>query len=163
MRVAILVLGILIGALTVVAGSIEVNAAATPGGVGRTGVLPGHEPAANHHRVAVAAAPADTAFTPAPIPTLVVASEDAPRLASLDASQFVYEYVQGPPKSAPVLLSGVTAADGRLFPLREVRVVRNPRTRTAGDFVLMGCVALMLVAYQLRRKHRFLRPHAFGL
>jgi hypothetical protein len=37
-----------------------------------------------------------------------------------------------------------------------------PRTRTLEDHLLTGFVALMLIAYQLRRKHRFLRPHQFS-
>ena len=37
-----------------------------------------------------------------------------------------------------------------------------PKTRTLEDHVLTGFVALMLVAYQLRRKHKFLRPHRFS-
>ena len=157
MRVAILVLGMLIGVLTVAAGSIEVNAAAVPAEKIRLAALPSsRDPAANHHTIG---SPSESDDQPA----LLVSSEDAPQLASLDPSQFVYEYVQGPPKSASVLLSGVPAADGRMFPVREVRLVPHHRPRTAGDFVLMGCVALMLVAYQLRRKHRFLRPHPFGL
>jgi hypothetical protein len=146
----------LIGVLTVVAGSIEVNAAAVPAEIRMAALPSGRDAAANHHANGV---PSQYDAPPA----LLVSSEDAPQLASLDPSQFVYEYVQGPPKSASVLLSGVSGADGRLFPLREVRLVPHHRPRTAGDFVLMGCVALMLVAYQLRRKHRFLRPHPFGL
>jgi hypothetical protein len=38
-----------------------------------------------------------------------------------------------------------------------------PATRTLEDHLLTGFVALMLVAYQLRRKHKFLRPHQFGI
>lgn len=37
-----------------------------------------------------------------------------------------------------------------------------PATRTLEDHLLVGFVALMLIAYQLRRKHRFLRPHQFS-
>ena len=37
-----------------------------------------------------------------------------------------------------------------------------PVERTLEDHVLTGFVALMLIAYQLRRKHRFLRPHRFS-
>lgn len=37
-----------------------------------------------------------------------------------------------------------------------------PETRTLEDHLLTGVVALMLVAYQLRRKHKFLRPHRFS-
>lgn len=37
-----------------------------------------------------------------------------------------------------------------------------PAIRTLEDHLLTGFVALMLIAYQLRRKHRFLRPHQFS-
>lgn len=37
-----------------------------------------------------------------------------------------------------------------------------PKTRTLEDHLLTAFVALMLIAYQLRRKHRFLRPHQFS-
>jgi hypothetical protein len=37
-----------------------------------------------------------------------------------------------------------------------------PALRTVEDHLLTGFVALMLIAYQLRRKHRFLRPHQFS-
>jgi hypothetical protein len=37
-----------------------------------------------------------------------------------------------------------------------------PAKRTAEDHLLTGFVAVMLIAYQLRRKHRFLRPHQFS-
>jgi hypothetical protein len=37
-----------------------------------------------------------------------------------------------------------------------------PATRTLEDHLLTAFVALMLIAYQLRRKHRFLRPHQFS-
>lgn len=37
-----------------------------------------------------------------------------------------------------------------------------PAERTLEDHVLTGFIALMLIAYQLRRKHRFLRPHRFS-
>lgn len=158
MRVAILVLGMLIGVLTLAAGSIKVSAAGATSGSAQAAPHAGRDLAANHHRAEVS-----RVLAVDDEPELIVAGEDAPRLASLDPSQIVYEYVQGPPKLAPGLLSGVAAADGRLLPIREVRVVPRQRPRTAGDFVLMGIAALMLVAYQLRRKHRFLRPHPFGL
>jgi hypothetical protein len=41
-------------------------------------------------------------------------------------------------------------------------VIPLPATRTLEDHLLTGFVALMLIAYQLRRKHRFLRPHQFS-
>ena len=37
-----------------------------------------------------------------------------------------------------------------------------PATRSLEDHLLTGFIALMLIAYQLRRKHRFLRPHQFS-
>jgi hypothetical protein len=37
-----------------------------------------------------------------------------------------------------------------------------PAVRTLEDHLLTGFVAVMLIAYQLRRKHRFLRPHQFS-
>jgi hypothetical protein len=37
-----------------------------------------------------------------------------------------------------------------------------PAARTLEDHLLTGFVAVMLIAYQLRRKHRFLRPHQFN-
>ncbi|HEY4366358.1 MAG TPA: hypothetical protein VGN07_03930 [Steroidobacteraceae bacterium] len=164
MRVAILVLGILIGVLTIAASSIDVNAAVPAGGA-RAAAAAADDAAANHHRIAGSQGTvAHAAAQPSGAVPVIVTSDDAAlRLASLDPSQFVYEYVQDPPTSAPVLLSGIAAADGRVFPVRELRVMQHQRPRTAGDFILMGCAALMLVAYQLRRKHRFLRPHPFGL
>lgn len=38
-----------------------------------------------------------------------------------------------------------------------------PAVRTLEDHLLTGFVAVMLIAYQLRRKHRFLRPHQFSI
>jgi hypothetical protein len=35
------------------------------------------------------------------------------------------------------------------------------QTEQPPSFWLMGCVILFLIAYQLRRKHRLLRPHRF--
>lgn len=43
------------------------------------------------------------------------------------------------------------------------RHASNPRMRSAGDFWLMVLVGLMLIAYQLCRKHRFLRPQPFTI
>ncbi|HWK75566.1 MAG TPA: hypothetical protein VNQ81_14910 [Povalibacter sp.] len=42
------------------------------------------------------------------------------------------------------------------------RLSSQPRSHDASDYWLMGLVAVMLVAYQLRRKHRFLRPQPFN-
>lgn len=65
-------------------------------------------------------------------------------------------------------LGGLTAAGamaGRgaplVQPLAGVRAYRQP-ARSWTDHLLTGVVALMLIAYQLRRKHRVLRPHPFS-
>ena len=82
------------------------------------------------------------------------------RLASLDPSLIVYEQSQAQPLAQAGLLD---LSNGRLFPRSEQRVPRQQQqARSAGDFLLMGFVALMLIAYQLRKKHRVLRPHPFS-
>lgn len=43
------------------------------------------------------------------------------------------------------------------------RQIAAARMRSAGDVWLMALVGVMLVAYQLCRKHRFLRPQPFAL
>lgn len=80
------------------------------------------------------------------------------RLASLDPSQIVYEQSQAQPLAQAGLLD---LSNGRLFPRQEPRP-RPQHGRSAGDFLLMGFAALMLIAYQLRKKHRILRPHPFS-
>lgn len=101
-------------------------------------------------------------------PTAMTASEDFRlhagaadydrRLASLDPSQIVYDQAQPSLTQAGLLDLG----NGRLFPRQEPRVTVRQHLRTAEDFMLMGFAALMLIAYQLRKKHRFLRPHPFS-
>jgi hypothetical protein len=51
---------------------------------------------------------------------------------------------------------GNLAAPGQALQARQPPVVRS-----ATDHLLASVVALMLIAYQLRRKHRVLRPHPF--
>lgn len=81
------------------------------------------------------------------------------RLASLDPSHIVYEQSQ---LSQPLAQAGLLDLNnGRLFPRQEPRP-RQQHARSAGDFLLMGFAALMLIAYQLRKKHRVLRPHPFS-
>ena len=46
-------------------------------------------------------------------------------------------------------------------PLTSLRPAGQP-ARSMSDHLLTGLVAVMLIAYQLRRKHRVLRPHPFG-
>jgi hypothetical protein len=83
------------------------------------------------------------------------------RLASLDPSQIVYEQSQSQPLAQAGLLD---LSNARLFPRPEQRVQprQQQHARSAGDFLLMGFAALMLIAYQLRKKHRILRPHPFS-
>jgi hypothetical protein len=45
--------------------------------------------------------------------------------------------------------------------LHTIRGARPP-SRSMTDHLLAGVVGLMLIAYQLRRKHRVLRPHPFS-
>jgi hypothetical protein len=45
--------------------------------------------------------------------------------------------------------------------LRTMQAARPP-SRSMTDHLLAGVVGLMLIAYQLRRKHRVLRPHPFS-
>jgi hypothetical protein len=47
-----------------------------------------------------------------------------------------------------------------LSPSGSLRASRQPN-RSLTDHLLTGVVALMLIGYQLRRKHRVLRPHPF--
>ena len=49
-----------------------------------------------------------------------------------------------------------------IAPTQRLAASPQPRSRDASDYWLMGLVAMMLVAYQLRRKHRFLRPQPFN-
>lgn len=49
-----------------------------------------------------------------------------------------------------------------ISPAQRVTAGSPPRARATSDYWLMGLVAVMLVAYQLRRKHRFLRPQPFS-
>lgn len=83
------------------------------------------------------------------------------RLASLDPSHIVYEQSQSQPPLAQAGL--LDLSNGRLFPRQEQREpARRPLARSAEDFMLMGFAALMLVVYQLRKKHRVLRPQPFS-
>lgn len=83
------------------------------------------------------------------------------RLASLDPSQIVYG--QSQLQAAATQANLLDLSNGRLLPRQEQRQPpRQQHARSAGDFLLMGFAALMLIAYQLRRKHRFLRPHPFS-
>lgn len=59
--------------------------------------------------------------------------------------------------------SGVPTRDAALItPAQRVMTGAPQRARATSDYWLMGLVAVMLVAYQLRRKHRFLRPQPFS-
>lgn len=87
---------------------------------------------------------------------------DDRRLASLDPSQIVYSQsaslVQQPLAQSALLDLG----NGRFFARQELNLQARQQGRTLGDFALMGFVALMLIVYQLRKKHRFLRPQPFS-
>lgn len=73
------------------------------------------------------------------------------------ASSFAARRIAGAPDE------GFTADDQ----LRNIVLLRQridaARMRSAGDVWLLTLVGVMLVAYQLCRKHRFLRPQPFAL
>lgn len=102
-------------------------------------------------------------------PRGVNASEDR-RLASLDPSQIVYSqtqgyvsnYSQGLVQAPLAQASLLDLSNSRLFPRQDLRPAALHHARTFEDFLLMGFVAVMLIVYQLRKKHRFLRPHPFS-
>jgi hypothetical protein len=59
--------------------------------------------------------------------------------------------------------SGIPTREATLItPAQRVVAGAPQRARATSDYWLMGLVAVMLVAYQLRRKHRFLRPQPFS-
>ena len=65
--------------------------------------------------------------------------------------------------AASFAASGLPAQQATLIaPTQRLVLNSQPRSRDASDYWLMGLVAAMLVAYQLRRKHRFLRPQPFN-
>lgn len=89
------------------------------------------------------------------------------RLASLDPSQIVYSqfpsYSQGLTQTPGTQAALVDLSNSsRLFPRQNLQPAKLHHARTLEDFLLMGFVALTLIAYQLRKKHRFLRPHPFS-
>ena len=72
------------------------------------------------------------------------------------------------PTATPAVLPSLSAAGamaGRgaamIQPHAGIRTYQQP-SRSLSDHLLTGVVALMLIAYQLRRKHRVLRPHPFS-
>lgn len=82
------------------------------------------------------------------------------RLVSLNPADIVYEQSQNQPAVAQAGL--LDLSNGRLFQREQSRLPAKQHTRGPEDFMLMGFVAVMLIAYQLRKKHRFLRPHPFS-
>lgn len=98
------------------------------------------------------------------------AANDDRRLASLDPSQIVYSqtagyaanYSQGFAQVPVAQASLLDLSNSRLFPRQDLRPAALHHARSFEDFVLMGFVAVMLIVYQLRKKHRFLRPHPFS-
>jgi len=97
-------------------------------------------------------------------------ANDDRRLASLDPSQIVYSQAQGYASNysqgfsqAPLAQASLLDLNNsRLFPRQDLRPAALHHARSLEDFLLMGFVAVMLIVYQLRKKHRFLRPHPFS-
>jgi hypothetical protein len=68
---------------------------------------------------------------------------------------------QNPPAAATSAHPPMAGRGAALIqPLSGMRPAGQP-TRSITDHLLTGLVAVMLIAYQLRRKHRVLRPHPF--
>lgn len=96
-----------------------------------------------------------------------------PRLASLSASEVLNADLFATPLSpaSPFAARSVAGAYDAGFTaddqLRNIVLLRQridaARMRSAGDVWLLTLVGVMLVAYQLCRKHRFLRPQPFAL
>ena len=74
------------------------------------------------------------------------------------AMSFVPSPRQATPRFDTFDQSPATRAQERFNPA----TIPLPATRSLEDHLLTGFIALMLIAYQLRRKHRFLRPHQFS-
>lgn len=120
------------------------------------------KPSATQQRRASSALPAKTSGTnfAASARARADALEFDRRLASLDPSHIVYEQSLS---QAPLAQAGLLDLNnGRLFPRQEQRQPPRQQARSTGDFLLMGFAALMLIAYQLRKKHRVLRPQPFS-
>lgn len=80
----------------------------------------------------------------------------------LPATRFAYTHF---PAARPVMAAPsarVGSGSNTAMPTRALQV-RQPPVRSLTDHLLAGVVALMLIAYQLRRKHRVLRPHPFAI
>lgn len=92
------------------------------------------------------------------------------RLASLEPREVLQDHESltsaGTHRAAATLAAGGLPAQQATLIAPTPRLVRQsspPRsTRAASDYWLMALVAVMLLAYQLRRKHRFLRPQPFN-
>ncbi len=87
------------------------------------------------------------------------------RLASLGPRNVLQDH-DNPSNTAAHRASAAFATGGRpaalVVPAQPLTVSSQPRGREASDYWLLGLVAVMLVTYQLHRKHRFLRPKPFN-
>lgn len=92
------------------------------------------------------------------------------RLASLEPRDVLQDHESltsaGTHRAAATFAAGgLPAQQATLIAPTQRLALRSPpprSSRAASDYWLMGLVAVMLVAYQLRRKHRFLRPQPFN-
>jgi hypothetical protein len=146
MRVATFVLGI---ALTIVGGASE--AADVSGS--SNGAAPSVALADN-----VLPTPVTERFITPNTSAWLSAQEGSLRNHALGAMGFVPS--QGPTSATRTRPFGAAPQPQRPY---NPATTPLPRTRTLEDHLLTGFVALMLIAYQLRRKHRFLRPHQFSI
>jgi hypothetical protein len=92
-------------------------------------------------------------------------SPSALQYVSEPAARYGFNAMGYAPSQAPALRSFPAFAEpfGPRAPERfDPGRIQLPAERTFEDHMLTGFVAVMLIAYQLRRKHRFLRPHQFS-
>lgn len=134
-----------------------------------TAVLPGvgfaFEAVARHHGASV---PATESWHKADIAAAIDSQNFDIRLASLEPRDLLQDRaglsdIGARHAAANLAVSRLPSQQAPLIaPTPRLTFGSQPGTRETSDYWLMGLVAAMLVAYQLRRKHRFLRPQPFS-
>jgi hypothetical protein len=80
----------------------------------------------------------------------------------LPATRFAYTHFTATRPAMGAPSARVGSGSNIAMPTRALQV-RQPPVRSFTDHLLASVVGLMLIAYQLRRKHRVLRPHPFAI
>ena len=168
MRVAICFLSLL-GIASSEAGLTQaVDAGDAPGFHAAVPVVAMNSTAMNGTRLAV-----PSAFAPKParpntqeharLAPVAAAEVSAPlaRVASAPVNVRAVGVARSVSLSQSVASRDTAAQAAKLAPAYSTVLPRQP-ARSMTDHLLTGFVAAMLIAYQLRRKHRLLRPHLFS-